>query len=93
MEKFGLLQLLSAFAKNAQEEGEKPQQNIFDIFTDSSKQNTPTNQPNAPFAETNTCNTQNNGGIFSTEIRQRQFNSILLRHEEISRRIDRRNKH
>lgn len=92
MEKFGLLQLLSAFAKNAQEDEQKPQQNIFDIFTDS-KQNTQTNQPNTPYLDANSCSTQNTSSIFTTEIRQKQFNSILLRHEEISRRIDRRNKH
>lgn len=41
MEKFGLLQLLSSFAKNLQEENQNNnQQNILDVFMDNSVQNT-----------------------------------------------------
>ena len=91
MEKFGLLQLLSSFAKNLQpEEKEEPQQqNILDMLLGGDTQNnTPSTTANTPTAERQTSNS-----IFTTESRQRQFNNILLRHEEISRRIDKRNKH
>lgn len=88
MEKFGLLQLLSSFAKNLQEDNQNNnQQNILDVFMDNSVQNTsaiPPQQTNSP--------TPSNS-IFTSEIRQKHFNNILLRHEEISRRIDKRNKH
>lgn len=87
MEKFGLLQLLSSFAKNMQEDGQKSEQNILDVFMDKPAQNTPTTPPTQP------NNMQTNNTIFTAEIRQKQFTNILLRHEEISRRIDRRNKH
>ncbi len=52
MEKFGLLQLLSSFAKNLQEENQNNnQQNILDVFMDNSVQNTsaiPPQQTNSP---------------------------------------------
>ena len=91
MEKFGLLQLLSTFAKNMQNDGQKNnEQSILDVFMDNMPQNTPTNPPAPPYPDTSM---QNSNTIFTTEIRQRQFTNILLRHEEISKRIDKRNKH
>ena len=93
MEKFGLLQLLSSFAKNSmQGESDAAQQpNILDIFMGGNQQQNTTTPP--PQSNANNTSNQNSTTIFTTEIRQRQFNNILLRHEEISRRIDRRNKH
>ena len=90
MEKFGLLQLLSSFAKNMQNDGQKTEQNILDVFMDNSAQNTPPSPSTPPYQNTSM---QNNNTIFTSETRQKQFHSILLRHEEISKRIDKRNKH
>ena len=90
MEKFGLLQLLSTFAKNMQDDGQKTEQNILDVFMDNSAQNAPPTPSTPPYKDTSM---QNGNAIFTSEIRQRQFHNILLRHEEISKRIDKRNKH
>lgn len=72
-----------------QEDETKPQQSILDIFNDADTQNTNANQ--APPMQQQTM--QQNNTIFTSEIRQKHFNNILLRHEEISKRIDKRNKH
>ena len=97
MEKFGLLQLLSTFAKNMQadESANTNEQSIFDIFADNKNEQTTTQQQatTATQTERQPQNTQTTGSIFTSDYRQKQFNSILLRHEEISRRIDKRNKH
>ena len=90
MEKFGLLQLLSTFAKNMQGDGQKTEQNILDVFMDNAGQNEPPTPSTPPCRDTSM---QNSNSVFTSEIRQKQFHNILLRHEEISKRIDKRNKH